>query len=230
MFFFSSPPVVELVDAKDGQVVFTSNRQLKVGKDTSVRVSLKAEAGSARIVPLKVFVHQARPVAKGQVAYVAALREELPFEPMSKQVDSDALRRGERLDCHLRILSPDLPGYSAISVDMSATGMQIETRSAVDVGEIVRLRLETEISELEIIEVQARVAWCRPEGKKRFRAGLEFRNLNIEVRFQLDELNRYLKRREEANLTQRVLECADRYLLGYLTPQKDEAEEAAVLA
>lgn len=224
--FFSAPPVVEVVDHKENQMVFLSPKPLRLGRDNSVKVSLRASEGKARVVPLKVYVQQARPVEGGQTAYIGFIDQELPFQPVTSQTSTSALRRGERMDCHLRIMSPDIATYAAISVDFSLSGLQIETKSALETGKVLRLNLETHLAELETITLTARVAWSRPEGRKAFRAGLEFHNLSAETRHQLEELARYLKLREEANITQRVLECADRYLLGYPMPEVVEEVEA----
>lgn len=218
MLFFSAPPVVDLVDLKQNQVVFTSKKPLRIGRDTPVRLSLQAPEGDAQVIPSRIFVQQARPLASGQVAYVGTLQTELPFQPLpANNGDCDALRRGARYELSMRVMSPDLPDFGGVSVDFSQTGLQLETRSAVRTGDVVRLTLDTNVEELEYITVSARVAWCRPEGRKSHRSGLEFRDLSPETRQQLDELGRYLRARESANLTQLVLERADRYLLGYST-------------
>jgi Tfp pilus assembly protein PilZ len=225
MFFLSSPPVVDFVDLKDDQVVFLSKKPLRLGKDTPVRLQIKAADGSAQVVPLKVFLHQARPLEGGQLAYVGSLNQGLPVDITHRpQLQSAALRRGERMDCAIRVMSPDLPGFSAITVDFSLSGLQLDTRGALSVGQVVRLRLEVNLPEREILEVKARVAWCRPEGKKNYRAGLEFTQVDAETVELLQELETYLQRRLQANLTQRVLECADRYLLGYAPPAVSEVE------
>ncbi len=216
MLFFSAPPVVDLVDLKQNQVVFTSKKPLRVGRDTPVRISLQAPEGDSQLVASRIFVQQARPLASGQVAYVGTLQTELPFQPLPpNNADCDALRRGARHDLSLRVMSPDLPDFGGVTVDFSLTGLQLETRNAVTTGQVVRLTLDTNIEELEYISVSARVAWSRPEGRKSHRSGLEFRDLTPESRAQLEELSRYLRARESANLTQLVLERADRYLLGY---------------
>lgn len=218
MLFFSAPPVVELVDLKRNQVVFTSQKPLRVGRDTPVRLSLQAPEGDSQVVSSRIFVQQARPLADGQVAYVGTLQTELPFQPLPvNNADCDALRRGARFDLSLRVMSPDLPDFGGVTVDFSQSGLQLETRSALKTGDVVRLTLDTNIEELEYVTVTARVAWCRPEGRKSHRSGLEFRDLSPEAREQLEEMGRYLRARESANLTQLVLEHADRYLLGYPT-------------
>lgn len=216
MLFFSSTPVVDFVDIKENQVVFLSKKPLRVGRDTPVRMSIKAAEGKSQMVSSRVFIQQSRPVEGGQLAYIGTLQTELPFQPVSNNnSDSSALRRGARVGCALRVMSPDIPDYAGVTVDLSATGLQLETRQALTLGKVVSLRIETHMAELESITVKARVAWCRRENKKAFRSGLEFQ-LTDEVRAQLDELGCYLRLREGANLTQLVLECADRYLLGSL--------------
>lgn len=217
MLFFSSTPVVDFVDLKENQVVFLSKKPLRVGRDTPVRLSLKAPEGKSQLVSSRVFIHKSRPVEGGQLAYIGTLQTELPFQPISQSTsDSAALRRGARIGCALRVMSPDIPDYAGVSVDFSLTGLQLETRQALTLGKVIELRIEAHLDEMEYIKVNARVAWCRREDKKSFRSGLEFQ-LNDEVRVQLEELGRYLRLREGAELTHLVLECADRYLLGSLS-------------
>lgn len=220
--FFSSTPVVDFVDLKENQVVFLSKKPLRLGRDTPVRMSIQAAEGKPQLVSSRVFIQQSRPVEGGQVAYIGTLQTELPFQPVcSGNADSAALRSSSRMDCSLRVMSPDLKGYTGVSVDLSLTGLQLETRQPQDPGQVVRLRLETHMDEMESIEVNARVAWCRREGQKTYRCGLEFRDVTTETLVQLEELSRYLRLRESANLTQLVLECADRYL-------RDSAELNAI--
>jgi hypothetical protein len=225
MFFSSAPPVVEFVDYKRNHLVFLAKKPLRLAKDNSVKITLGADKGKN----VKVYVQQYRAVENGKLAYVAIVEDECSFQPPTPAGDLAALRNGQRLDCHLRVMSPDLPGYSGVSLDLSSTGLQLETHSAVPVGKVVRLRLETHISEMEWIEVRARVAWSRQDGRKTYRCGLQFQDVTPELRAQLDELERYLVARENANMTQLVLQCADRYLLGYgPLEEKPAAETAAV--
>ena len=213
--FFSSTPVVEFVDLKENQVVFLSKKPLRLGRDTPVRLAAQTPEGKSQVVSSRIYVERSRPVAGGQTAYIGTLQSELPFAPVAHpNADSSALRRGERLDCSLRVMSPDLEGFSGVSVDLSLTGLQLETRQAQLLGKVVQLRIESTMEGMEFIVVNARVAWCRREGQKSFRSGLEFRDLNPEIRAQLAVLGRFLRLREPANLTQLVLECADSYLLG----------------
>lgn len=223
MLSFFSTPTVDLLEIRENQVVLISNKMLRVGRDTSVRLSLTAPEGKSRVVSSRVFVHQARPVEGGKTAYIATLQTELPFQPVTRETpDSAPLRRGERMDCSLRVMSPDLTDFAGVAVDFSVTGLQIETRNATTLGQVIQIRLETHIEGMEWIKLNARVAWCRREGQKSFRSGLEFRDLTDESRQQLEALARFFRLRETANLTQLVLECSDRYLLGSLETEADE--------
>lgn len=226
MFFSSAPPVVEFVDYKRNHLVFLAKKPLRLGKDNSVKITLSTDKGKSA---LRVIVQQYRAVENGKLAYVGILDSDVPFQPPTAGGDVAAMRQGQRMDCHLRVMSQDLPGYSGISLDLSASGLQLDTRAAVPVGKVLRLRLETHISEMEWIEVNARVAWSRQDDRKTYRCGLQFQDVTPELRAQLDELERYLLARENANLTQLVLECADRYLLGYGPLETEKSVEEVVV-
>lgn len=225
MFFSSAPPVVEFVDFKKNRLVFLTRKPLRLGKDNTAKITLEKGASAVR-----VYVQQARQVDNGKLAYVAVVEDEFPFELPQAAPDAASLRAGQRFDVSLRVMSPDLPGYAGVTVDFSLTGLQLETREQVSVGKVVRIKLETHISELPWVEVSARVAWSRQEHRKAYRCGLQFVNVSEEQRNLLQEVERYLLARENANLTQLVIECADRYLLGYPTPEKSaEVEEGATV-
>lgn len=217
MFFRSKAPVVDFVEVKNNQLAFVSPRALRTGRDGSVRVAVRASRDGSPTAPVQVYVQSCRATADGQQAYVGLITSELPFDTSTAGLA--ALRRGQRMDCSLRVMSPDLGSYTGVSVDFSLSGLQLLTRTAPETGRVLRLRLETTLETLPVIEVNARVAWCRPEGRKSHRLGLEFHSVTTETQTRLEELERFLRLRASANMTQLVLDCSDSYLLGAAATQ-----------
>ncbi len=188
LFDLFNGPVVELVDVKSSQVVFRSRKPLAEGRPVAVRLS----TGNGRAVPARVSVTASRPLGQG-FAYSALLEEEiaLPEFNATRLAGSDPfLRRSARLECRLRVLSPELPGFHAVSVDFSPGGLQVEARGAVSVGRELSLHLEFE--SLPPLEVQARVAWCAPRELGGVRVGLQFVYLTDQARAQLERYEQQL--------------------------------------
>lgn len=81
-------------------------------------------------------------------------------------------RRQPRVRQALRAISRTLPGFIALSVDVSAGGLQLRTRLPLDVGEELWLSLDFPDSDL-LVHARVRVVWSRAE-VGRYAAGCEF--------------------------------------------------------
>lgn len=200
--FFSSVPKVEFVELTGNQLVLLSDRLLELGQEIAVQARLQAAGEKPKRVLLKVFLHQARRVRGGQLGYFGTLQTELPFQPLSNSAawEMAALRRGTRRGCSLRVLSPDLPFYTALSVDVSLTGLQVETTRALILGSVIPLHLEAPPEGGDDIHLNARVAWCHRKNPKVFRCGLEFRDVTPDARARLGQLDTYLRLRETSDV------------------------------
>ncbi|MBI3927819.1 MAG: PilZ domain-containing protein [Armatimonadetes bacterium] len=69
------------------------------------------------------------------------------------------VRRPGRLDCRIRVCSPELPGFQAMSVDFSTTGLQIEAQATMPLGQILPLNLHIDMADFPVLGARARVAW-----------------------------------------------------------------------
>lgn len=208
--FFSSIPNVEFVELAGNQVVLLSDKPLQLGREISVQSWLRpAPSDKPQRVALRVYLHQFRRVNQSQLGYFGTLQSELAFQPVPSSLpDSAPVRRYPRQDCYWRVLSPGLPNYTALSVDFSLSGLQVETREALILGQVIGLHLEAPAEAGDGISLKARVAWCHRKNHKAFRCGLEFRDLTPETLTKLRQLETYLRLRETSEVTQFVVDSS----------------------
>lgn len=79
------------------------------------------------------------------------------------------------------VWSRELPGQTAVGVDLSATGMQLQTNGPVEVGDPLMLTLDNDLA------IRARACWCREE-EGQFLVGVRFERLEPETRRRLELL------------------------------------------
>ena len=110
-------------------------------------------------------------------------------------------RDGERYEISLRVLSRDLPGYRGVTLDLSRSGVQLETSALLDVGSEPILKFEFDRGELESFECRAKVVWSRKEGGRRdFHSGLVFIPETDDEKRQLVRMATVLQTRSETDL------------------------------
>lgn len=78
-------------------------------------------------------------------------------------------RRHPRLRHCLRVMALELPNLRALTVDLSAEGMRLETFSAVETGKALQMELEIGVFP---IKLQGLVKWCRPVAEGIYNLGV----------------------------------------------------------
>lgn len=111
-------------------------------------------------------------------------------------------RDGERYDVSLRVLSRELPGYRGVTLDLSRSGVQLETSGLLTIGSEPTLKFEFDRGELESFECPARVVWSRQEdsGARKFHSGLTFLPSTDDEKRQLSRMATVLQTRSETDL------------------------------
>lgn len=111
-------------------------------------------------------------------------------------------RDGERYDVSLRVLSRELPGYRGVTLDLSRSGVQLETSGLLTIGSEPTLKFEFDRGELESFECPARVVWSRQEdsGARKFHSGLTFVPSTDDEKRQLSRMATVLQTRSETDL------------------------------
>lgn len=157
----------EFVDCQGERLIFKSPRPYTMGKKVQLRLTLpnhprvRIQVGTCRSLPGGGYVVVGR-LLKGARLPGGSPRNE-PF-----------LRNARRFPCRTRVLSRALPGYRAMTLDVSSSGIQIEAEGKVPVG--IQLQLTLELGEAGPgLSCRARVAWCAPsDSQNHYRVGLEF--------------------------------------------------------
>lgn len=188
--------IVELVDMRDGQVLFRSNKAYEIGKKVSVRMVLPP--GSGKIANISVVIVSSRELENGGTLYVSQLTDEVLAE-FSSDFSDKALRRASRHHLGIRVMCKQLPGFWGMTVDLSRTGLQLELDGPVAVGQLLEMRMEFDRFDLPTVNVEADVRWCRANGDK-YRAGVQFRLQDPKTKAVIDQVADFFEHRSQADL------------------------------
>ncbi len=135
----------------------------QVNPGDSLSVSVEEHA-------LQIEVETCRPV--GEEEFLVTARAPVPLEGLVSSVAVLGSRQQPRLGERLRVMSPELPDYQALTLDISVGGLRLDVSAPLQAGELLELGVGFPGYEGDVVcEVQ--VLWCRPEGQ-RFAAGCRF--------------------------------------------------------
>lgn len=180
---FQRTELGEFVDCQGERLIFKSPRPYSMGKKIQLRLTLpnhprvRIQVGTCRALPGGGYVVVGR-LLKGARLPGGSPRNE-PF-----------LRNSRRFPCRTRVLSRGLPGYRAMTLDISSSGIQIEAEGKMPVG--IQLQMVLELGEAGPgLSCRARVAWCAPsDTHQHYRVGLEFLSPSEDLLRGLESLAR----------------------------------------
>jgi hypothetical protein len=111
-------------------------------------------------------------------------------------------RNGERHDVIVGVMSRELPGYKAITIDISQSGVQLQTTELLEIGLEPVLAFDFDRAELKNFSCKARVVWSRQVGDNRskFNSGLTFVPESDEDIINLSRMATILQVRSEADI------------------------------
>ena len=142
-------------------LTFCVPNQLYPGDSLSVSVEERA---------LQIQVESCRPV--GEEEFLVTARAPVHLEGLVSSVPVLGSRRQPRLGERLRVMSPELPDYQALTLDISDGGLRLDVSGPLQPGELLELGISFPGYEGDVLcEVQ--VLWCQPEGQ-RFAVGCRF--------------------------------------------------------
>lgn len=191
--------VVELVDLRNNQLLFRSNRKYAEGQQLDVKVALPP--GSGKVTTLPVQVLNSRPLENGGILYNARVLADIEGVEMTGTVRDPSLRRAPRYAVGVRVRSRRLPGYRGLTIDLSRSGLQLEAEGPVQPGDTLDLTLEFDRQGLPEMTCEARVVWCRHDPQKdRYRVGLEFAPASQSERAALDRVADFFEGRAQAGV------------------------------
>ncbi|MCX7759023.1 MAG: PilZ domain-containing protein [bacterium] len=91
-----------------------------------------------------------------------------------QDVNHVAVRKYFRINRDIGIISPDLPGYKAVTRDISLGGAKIIISKPIKKGSIIKIGIEMETAN-KPLELSAEVVWANElEPNKKYEVGLKF--------------------------------------------------------
>ena len=150
------------------------------------------------------------------------------------------MRRAPRYNWSIRVLSKDLPGFRAISLDFNRLGVKLSTEGAVEEGKTITMMLEIETAKTRELLCQGLVRWSREIGRRKYEVGIEFSELDNIVARELENFEKFLADRQSGDVAKRSIQDSGIYEEDLFGPgvdqlakeaqEKAEAEERARLA
>lgn len=184
MFGLFGPEKVEFLDISDTTLTYRSKKKkhtsgsvskinLQVLIDDSLQ-SLKMEVvvDSFRQLPDKTFLIVSHILGQpDQVSQITMILSEAPKPDIGKLA-----RRSERIPLGLRCLSQQLPGFRAVTVDLSLHGAQLSCEGMLEEGSVLDVTFELNLNDCPRLTLRGVVVWSAAGGERRksFKAGLEF--------------------------------------------------------
>lgn len=197
---------VELVEHSPEYTLVRADSAVTVGTQIPVKVS---GANGKRTPAVPMVVTSCRPSDCGGFLITGRFLVEHPDLSgleLPAGLDTDtSLRADPRVNCHLCVISRDLPGYRVMTIDLSAGGLQVEAPARVALGNAVLLRIEFDTDKLPPIQAAANVAWCQKIDRGRYRIGLKFNNLDARSAEVIGLYRQLVRRRAECDITKRTL-------------------------
>lgn len=219
VFGLFGPEKVEYIDLSEAVLTYRSRKKKhKVG--TLIKVGLQVPLeGAVQTLKLEVVLDSFRPLPDGStlvIGHVVAQPEELSsLADLMANVPKPDLgrlaRRSERIPIGIRMLSQQIPGYRAVTVDLSLHGAQIQCEGMLEVNSYMNVTLELEQPDLPKLGLQALVVWVRAdeERRKSYRAGLEFTQQHPEVQALWNKAYQRLLKMQNQSVLHKSMSSSD---------------------
>ncbi len=195
---------VELVEHSSEYTLVRGDSAVAVGTQIPVRVS---GANGKRTPSVPMVVISCRSCETGGYLISGKFLVDHPdltgFEIPESVITDASLRAAPRVECHLCVLSRDLPGYRVMTVDLSEGGIQVETPAEVSVGASVLLRIEFDTDRLPPVEASASVAWCSQVERGKYRIGLQFRSIDERSKEIISLYHQLVEKRQRMDVQSR---------------------------
>ena len=247
--WFQRVEKVQFLSIEERALTFKAKKAFKIGSRPTISISIPIASGGAEDFKLPVTITRVRQVGKGAVVCtglvpgaaqnVEQLRQLLSgVDPNSAGAvvdeDDENMRRARRFHWSIRVLSKDLPGFRAISLDFNRLGVKLSTEGAVEIGKVISLMLEIETAKTHEVLCQGLVRWVKEINRRKYEVGIEFTELDSEVAKELENFERFLSSREEDDVAKRQVMDSGFYETEAFGPgvdaiakEADEAKQAA---
>lgn len=168
------PPEIELrtFNPDDDSILFSTPKNLSVGEhDAQAKVGDHKMRCRVKVESLQAGLHY------GQFLEPKAAREHLAVLLPKPLIHREERRSAKRIKRGLRVNSPRIPRFVAITSDFSASGCKLKTEGPMGVGDQFDAEIEFDDASLSRMDILCKVVWCRREGEQHL-VGVAFENLS----------------------------------------------------
>ncbi len=215
--WFQKVEKVQFLSIEERALTFKARKAFKIGSRPTISISIPISTGGSEDFKLPVTITKVRQVGKdavvctGLVPGAAQSVEQLRVllsgidsgidEELSE--DGENMRRARRYQWSIRVLSKDLPGFRAISLDFNRLGVKLSTEGPAELGSIISLMLEIETAKAHEVLCQGLVRWNKEIHRRKYEVGVEFTELDPEVSKELENFERFLEARSGDDVAKR---------------------------
>ena len=152
---FFIPPIAELVFLKGEVVYFRTSERPRVGQ----KANFTAKLPEGQVFGAVLFVLSYEEDKRMYTARVEHPKESMQYLPKLLGLPFEDRRDRERLDRSIKVLSPQLPGYSAMTRNLSETGICLVTTKPYPQGTILSLEMDLDAAGNQTMRVQVEARW-----------------------------------------------------------------------
>lgn len=101
----------------------------------------------------------------GEEEFLVTARAPMPLDGVLDSSPVLGTRSQARVDERLRVMSPELPDYQALTLDISNGGLRLDVSESLEPGELLALSISFPGYEGDV-DCEVQVLWCRSEGNR----------------------------------------------------------------
>lgn len=220
--WFQRVEKVQFMAIEGRSLTFKSKKTFKVGSRPTISIAIPIASGGAEDFKLPVTISKVRQVGPnavvctgmvpGAAKSVEHLRQILHgLDPNAgaenpDELDDDSMRRAPRYQWSIRVLSKDLPGFRAISLDFNRLGVKLSTEGPVEENKPITMMLEIETSQNRELLCQGLVRWSKEISRRKYEVGVEFSELDQMVAQELENFESFLAERQSTDVARRAIQ------------------------
>lgn len=217
MFGLFGPDKVEFIDISDTTLTFRSKRKKHKPGHVS-KIALQVLLGEEmQTLKMEVVVDSFRELPDKSmlvISHILGNPEETQnlvtvIESAAKPDMGKLARRSERIPISIRCLSHQLPGFRAVTTDISLHGAQVQCEGLIDVGAVLDITFELELNDLPKLTLRGVAVWSVQEDQRRkaYRAGIEFTEQHPQTQALWDRAYAQLLRMQSGSVMHRSMQA-----------------------
>ena len=152
---FFRPPAAELVFLKGETVYFKTTEKPTIGQKSNFMAKLPEGQTFGAVFLVQSYEND----KQLYTAKIEHPKEAMEYLPKLLGLPFEDRRDQERIDRSIKVLSPQLPGYSAMTRNLSETGICLVTTKPYPQGTILSLQMDLDAAGTHPLRVQVEARW-----------------------------------------------------------------------